>query len=71
MPRNTGSPSTTHDQKGTGIPSKLTTDDVERTEEMTEKYTDDDRDIADGVRTNNPNRNTDKDDATNAGGYRN
>lgn len=36
----------------------------------TERYTNDDESIGDDVRTNHPNRNTSKDDATNAGGYK-
>ena len=44
---------------------------LERDQELTDKYTKDDQGIADHVRTNNPNRNVDKEDATNAGGYRN
>ncbi len=37
---------------------------------MTEKYTDDEAKVADHVREMHPNRNTNKEDATNAGGYK-
>lgn len=59
------------EQHNTGIPNKLHPEDSARNEEMTEKYTDDDHNVADSVRINNPNRNVDKEDVTNAGGYRN
>ena len=39
-------------------------------QEISDKYTDGDNGLAEGVRGNNPNRNVDKDDATNAGGYK-
>ena len=71
MARHNGKPSNANDEQGTGIPSKLQPEDRERSEEMTRKYTDDDREIADGIRTNNVNRNTDKGEATNDGGYKN
>ncbi len=57
--------------KGTGVPMNDSGKNRERNDDLTEKYTDDDNQIAEGVRTNNPNRNVDKEDATNAGGYRN
>ena len=56
--------------EGTGVPTGKNVDDMQRDQELTEKYTDDNQDIADSVRTNNPNRNVDKTDATNAGGYK-
>jgi hypothetical protein len=56
---------------GTGLPTEKFVEDPQRDQELTDKYTDDDQDIADHVRQNNPNRNVDKTDATNAGGYRN
>ena len=60
-----------NEQHQTGIPSKMQPEDINRNEDLTENYTNDDQDIADHVRVNNPNRNVDKGDATNAGGYRN
>lgn len=55
---------------GTGIPTNISTEKMKRDDELTEKYTDDENDIADNVHTRHPNRNEDKDDATNIGGYR-
>jgi hypothetical protein len=56
-------------KEGTGIPSKVKSN-VKRDKRLTKEYTDDDEKLADNVRTNNPNRNLDKDDATNIHGYR-
>jgi hypothetical protein len=50
----------------TGIPSQPGKGD----NAMTEKYTDNDERISHNVRTNHPNRNTEKGNATNAGGYK-
>ena len=61
-----GQPSGTNKSEGTGTPSK-----IENNEELTRKYTDDDKKLDKNVRTNNENRNTSKEDATNAGGYKN
>ena len=41
-----------------------------QSEKVSQKYMDDKDDLVDGVREMNPNRNVDKDDATNAGGYK-
>lgn len=66
-----GQPSGTNkSDQGTGIPTDKYVNNMERNDELTEKYTDDNKDIADSVRSNNPNRNVDKTDATNAGGYK-
>ena len=58
--------------EGTGTPSggKFIQDE-KNDEQLTDNYTDNDQNVSGNVRQNNPNRNTDKDDATNAGGYRN
>lgn len=66
-----GMPSGVNKSEGTGIPQKLENKDLERDKELTEDFTDKDTEISDDVRTNNPNRNVDKTDATNAGGYKN
>lgn len=67
---NLGQPSGTNkSDKGTGVPSNITPENIEQNREMTEKYITEDNEISDSIRTNNPNRNTDKEDATNAGGY--
>jgi len=49
------------EQHQTGIPTKMHPEDMPMQQDMTEKYTEDDNDLADHVRTNNPNRNTQKD----------
>ena len=57
--------------EGTGVPAgDKYVEDLKRDEELTNQYTDEDEGIADSVRKNNPNRNTDKGNATNAGGYK-
>jgi hypothetical protein len=58
-------------QGQSGIPENMNDKDLVKDKEITEKYTDEDKDIAGNVQTNSPNRNTDKPDATNAGGYKN
>ena len=42
----------------------------DQAKKIRDKYTDDNDNLSDGVREMNPNRNVDKDDATNAGGYK-
>jgi hypothetical protein len=54
----------------TGIPTRMDPDNMENDSKQTEKYTNDDQSVADDVRTMHPNRNTDKGNATNAGGYK-
>lgn len=72
MSQDKGQPSGTNkSDMGTGIPTDKFVNNMERNDELTDNYTDDNKDIADSVRSNNPNRNVDKEDATNAGGYRN
>ena len=57
---------------GTGIPSGgKFVEDPKRDEELTNRYTDEDRDVSGDIHQNNSNRNADKGDATNAGGYKN
>jgi hypothetical protein len=50
----------------TGIPSQPGRGDTRQTE----KYTDNDQRISDNVHTGHPNRNTNKENSTNAGGYK-
>jgi len=67
-----GQPSGTNRTEGTGVPEGgKFTEDLKRDQELTDKYTDGGDGLAENVREINPNRNTDKTDATNAGGYRN
>jgi hypothetical protein len=62
-----GKPSGVNDSESrTGIPSQP----GKSNDSTTEKYTEDDRDIAENVRVRHPNRNTDKENASNAGGYK-
>ncbi len=68
---NKGKPSGINKSEGTGIPHKLKDKNLEKDKKLTENYTDGDTSISDNVQTNNPNRNVDKSDATNAGGYKN
>ena len=66
-----GQPSGTNKSEATGVPAGgQNLDDLQRDQELTDRYTNDDGDIAEGVRELNPNRNVDKEDATNAGGYK-
>ncbi len=55
---------------GTGIPSKINDENMPDDQRLTEQYTTDDNEVAEGVRTMHPNRNEGKDKATNIGGYR-
>jgi hypothetical protein len=67
----TGQPSGTNKSEATGVPAGgQNMDDLQRDGELTDRYTNDDGGIAEGVRSANPNRNVDKEDATNAGGYK-
>lgn len=63
MQQDNGQPSGANkNDQGTGIPAGKLNDDLQRDQELTDRYTADDQDIAGSVRTNNSNRNTDKDD---------
>ena len=55
---------------GTGVPEGKYVEDLKRDEELTKKYTDGEDGITNNVHRTHPNRNTDKDDPTNAGGYK-
>jgi hypothetical protein len=69
--REKGSPAGANKSEGTGTPADKFNDNLERDQELTEKYTDGKDGLAEHVREINPNRNVDKEDATNAGGYKN
>jgi hypothetical protein len=72
MSRDKGQPSGTNKtQAGTGIPTRMSPEDMPNDQEKTEKYTEDEADVANHIDERHPNRNTDKGDATNIGGYRN
>lgn len=66
-----GQPSGTNKSEGTGSPSNMQPGKNAKDKRLTEKYTNKDQSVASHVKTNNDNRNTDKEDSTNAGGYRN
>ncbi|HZH01555.1 MAG TPA: hypothetical protein VEY32_10765, partial [Flavisolibacter sp.] len=67
-----GHPSGVNKNEGTGVPEGgKFREDLQRDQELTDQYTDGEDGLAEQVREMKPNRNTDKDDATNAGGYRN
>jgi len=68
---NKGQPSGTNKSEGTGLTADIQNQDLEKDKEMTEKYIKAEDELADGVRKADPNRNVDKGDATNAGGYKN
>ena len=66
-----GKPSGANKREGrTGTPSDITPEKMDQDQNISEKYTTDENEIADNVRTGHPNRNTDKEDSTNIGGYR-
>jgi hypothetical protein len=68
---NKGQPSATNKSEGTGLSADMQNQDLEKDKEMTDKYIKDEDEISDNVRQEDPNRNVDKGDATNAGGYKN
>ena len=71
MSRNKGRPSGLNKSEGTGVPSNLKPRNLNKDKALTEEYTDDDRKLAGHVRSKHPNRNVNKENATNAHGYKN
>jgi hypothetical protein len=72
MARHKGKPSGINKpEETTGVPTNLTPDNADLNQEQTEKYTEDDTRIAENIREKNPNRNVNKEKATNAHGYKN
>lgn len=67
---NKGQPSATNKSEGTGMTNDINNQDLERNKEMTDKYLSGEDEPGENVREMHPNRNTDKEDATNAGGYK-
>ncbi len=55
---------------GTGVPSDFSPEKQKINNQMTRKYTKDDEGLADGIKTKHPNRNVDKRNGSNAGGYK-
>jgi hypothetical protein len=66
-----GKPSGPNRSEGTGVPSKIKAGKLGEDEKITNKFTEEDKKIADHVRKGHPNRNTNKLHSTNAGGYKN
>ena len=71
MARHNGKPSGVNKSEGTGVPQKIQPTPAKGRKNDPEKYVNEDGEVSEQVRTNNPNRNVDKEDATNAGGYKN
>jgi hypothetical protein len=58
-------------KRGTGIPSDFKPADLQRDERLADKYIRDDEELGGNVRVQHRNRNTNKKNPTNAGGYKN
>jgi len=72
MSRQKGKPSGINkSESGTGVPSNVKPDGNKSDDKLTRQYTHDDEKINEGVRQRHPNRNVDKENATNAHGYKN
>jgi hypothetical protein len=71
MARDKGKPSGVNKEEGTGVPQNIQPAPSGGRENDSEKYINEDGEVSEQVRTNHPNRNVDKEDATNAGGYKN
>jgi hypothetical protein len=56
--------------QGTGVPTKVNDDNMANDQRLSEEYTRDEEGLTEGVREMHPNRNVDKGNATNAGGYK-
>lgn len=67
---NKGQPSATNKSEGTGLTADIQNQDQQKDQEMTDKYLAGEDKIADNVHEMHKNRNTDKEDPTNAGGYK-
>jgi hypothetical protein len=65
-----GRPSGTNKSEGTGLRPNMPPEELKKDQEITDKYMEGEDKVADNVPVRHPNRNTDKPDATNAGGYK-
>ena len=65
-----GHPSGSNKSEGLGLRPDMPEEKVKQDQEMTERYTSDDDKPSEDLPARHPNRNTDKGDATNAGGYK-
>lgn len=64
-----GRPSGNKPAQGTGIPQVINDESRSQDERLTERYTNNDREIAESVRTANPNRNVNKGEETGTEDY--
>ena len=65
-----GKPSGAGKEEGLGLRPDMPQEKFKEDDKATKKYTKDEDELQENVKLKHPNRNTDKDDATNAGGYR-
>lgn len=73
MSRHKGKPSGINksNDMGTGVPNNFSPSNQKKDNRQTDKYTNGDERVTEKIRQRHANRNVDKNDATNAGGYRN
>jgi len=65
-----GQPSGNNKSEGWGLRPDMPEEKLEQDLEASDKYTKNDEEPAENIRVMHPNRNVDKNDATNAGGYK-
>jgi hypothetical protein len=65
-----GQPSGSNKEEGLGIKPVMPAENLEINEETKEKYTKNEDELAENVKERHPNHNRNKEDSTNAGGYR-
>jgi hypothetical protein len=65
-----GEPSGSNKEEGLGIKPVIPAENLEINDDAREKHTKDENELAKNVKERHPNRNRNKGDSTNAGGYR-
>ena len=65
-----GQPSGDNKDEGLGIKPVAPAENLEGSEDMSEKYTKDEDELTENIREGHPNRKANKKDSTNVGGYR-
>jgi hypothetical protein len=65
-----GQPSGSNKNEGLGLRPDMPAEKIDRDQHMTDRYTSDEDEPAEDLPLRHPNRNTGKNDATNAGGYK-
>ena len=65
-----GQPSGTNKSEGTGLSTDMQNQDLNKNKEITDKYLSGEDELNENVKEKNPNRNTDKENPTNAHGYK-